>query len=284
MTQTHFPLISADWLINNIQAPDLRIVDATWFAPFLNPPQTGHQAYLRAHIPGAVYFDIDKIADPDSTLPHTFPPAHVFSAHVRKLGLGDGHRLVIYDQNGFFAAARVWWMFRTMGVTDIMVLDGGLQAWIAAGGQFENLPPHTTERHFTPRLRADLLKTTPQIHAALASSAIQIIDARPAGRFTGQAPEPRKDLPSGHIPGSFNLPGGQLLTQTGHMKSAAELATLFKAAGIDVTAPVITTCGSGVTAAVTALALATLGNDLAGVYDGSWTEWASDPANPVVTT
>lgn len=281
MTDPQTPLVSADWLKENINAPDVRVIDATWFAPFLNPPETGHEAYLKAHIPGAVFFNIDAIADPESDLPHTMPDAIVFSSRVRKLGLGDGNRLVVYDQNGFFAAARVWWMFRVMGVSDIVVLDGGLAAWQAAGGPTEDLPPVAVERHFTPRIRADLIKTTEQILASMNNALIQIVDARPAGRFTGAAPEPRKDLPSGHIPGSINIPGGQYLTPTGHMKSTEALGDVFKAAGVNITAPIITTCGSGITAAVSALALATLGNDLAAVYDGSWTEWAADSANPI---
>jgi len=277
------PLVSAQWLSENLQSPDLRIIDATWFAPFLNPPETGREAYTRAHIPGAVYFDIDAIADPQSDLPHTAPPAHVFSARIRKLGLGDGHRMVVYDQNGFFASARCWWLLRLMGVTDVFVLDGGLDAWIALEAPIEDLPPVAHERHFTPRMRGDLLKTTDQVKANLESSTFQVIDARPAGRFSGEAPEPREDLASGHIPGSRNVPGSQYLTETGHMKSTDDLAALFAEAGVDTAAPTITTCGSGVTAAVTALALATLGNDLVAVYDGSWSEWASNPDNPIAT-
>lgn len=279
------PLISANWLLKNIDAPDVRVVDATWFAPFLKPVDTGHEAYQKGHIPGAVYFDIDKIADPDAALSHTLPPAHIFSARVRKLGLGDGHRIVIYDQNGFFAAARAWWMFRAMGATDVLVLDGGLSAWTGAGGALEDLPPVTTERHFTPRLRADLVKSTEQMQALVAAgpNGAQIIDARPAGRFTGDAPEPREGLASGHIPGSCNIPGNQYFAQSGYIKSPDVLAAVFKEIGVDINAPIITTCGSGVTAAITALALATLGNDLAAVYDGSWSAWAANPDNPIAT-
>ena len=282
MPAPQLPLISPAWLTQSSQAPDLRIIDATWFAPFLNPPETGFQAYQKGHIPGAVHFDIDQITDPDAALAHTLPPTHVFSARVRKLGIGDGHRLIIYDQNNFFAAARVWWMFRVMGVTDIMVLDGGLDAWRDSGALVEDLPPVSTERHFTSRMRADLVKTSDQIRALLGDNQPQIIDARPAARFTGQAPEPREGLPSGHIPGSYNIPGGRLL-DNGRMKYPDELASLFSEAGIDLSAPIITSCGSGVAAAVTALALATLGIDFVSVYDGSWTDWASTPDNPIAT-
>ena len=276
------PLVSAKWLMDNLSAPDLRVIDATWFAPFTNPPETGHEAYLRAHIPDAVYFDINDIADPDSDLPHTFPPSHVFSSRVRKLGLGDGNRLVVYDQNNFFAAARVWWMFRAMGFSDVSVLDGGLDAWIEAGGATDDIPPVAVERHLTPRVRADLLKTKTQMAALVGKDTVTIIDARPAGRFTGEAPEPREGLPSGHIPGSVNLPGADLI-ENGRLKSADALRALFDAQGIDPRKPIVTSCGSGVTAAITALALAVLGNDLVAVYDGSWTEWALDGALPIAT-
>lgn len=278
------PLVTVGWLKANIAAPDLRVVDATWFAPFTNPPQTGREAYLEAHIPGAVFFDIDQIADPDGAFPHTFPPAHVFSSRVRKLGLGDGNRLVIYDRNRFFASARAWWMFRVMGCNDVLVLDGGLDAWLAEGGETEDLPPVAAERHFTPRVRADLIKSTDQMADLVARSTARIIDARPAARFTGAAPEPRPGLPSGHMPGAVSLPGDQLLSGNGRMKPPAELDALFRAAGTDPASPaLVTSCGSGVTAAVTALALATLGNDLVAVYDGSWTEWASRGDLPIQT-
>lgn len=278
------PLVTADWLKANIAAPDLRVVDATWFAPFTNPPQTGREAYQAEHIPGAVFFDIDQIADPDGAFPHTFPPAHVFSARVRKLGLGDGNRIVIYDRNRFFASARAWWMLRVMGCKDVLVLDGGFEAWRAAGGEIEDLPPIAVERHFTPRVRADLIKSTDQVADIVAHKAGRVIDARPAARFAGSAPEPREGLPSGHMPGSVSLPGDQLLTSDGRMKPPAELDALFRSISIDpASAGLVTSCGSGVTAAVTALALATLGNDLVAVYDGSWTEWASRGDLPIQT-
>lgn len=285
MTTPMRPLVSADWLKSKISAPDVRVIDATWFAPFLNPTQTGKEAYDKAHIPGAVFFDIDEITDPESAFAHTLPPAFVFTSRVRALGIGDGHQLVIYDRNNFFASARVWWMLRAMGVTDVLVLDGGFQAWLDAGGASEDLAPIISERHFTPRIRADLIKNTAQISAlAEAGATSHIIDARPKGRFDGTSPEPRKNLKSGHIAGSLNVPGSDLLDQNGHMKSPEALTEVFKSTGLDIEAPAIATCGSGVTAAVAALALATLGNDLVAVYDGSWTEWASDPANPIATS
>lgn len=273
------PLVSAQWLRDNIEAPDVRIVDATWFAPFLNPPETGREAWKRGHIPKAAYFDIDEIADTASPFPHMLPDAVKFSSRVRKLGLGDGNRIVVYDQNKFFASARVWWMLRVMGHKDVVVLDGGLQAWTAAGGEVDDMPPMISERHFTPRVRSDLVIDTKGVEALIGSRKAALIDARPTSRFTAVDPEPRAGLPAGHIPGSTNLPYAKLLTESGHMKPASELKALFA----NPNAPTVATCGSGVSAAVTALALARLGNWDVAIYDGSWSEWASDPARPVET-
>jgi thiosulfate/3-mercaptopyruvate sulfurtransferase len=277
--ETGDPLVSADWLLANIEAPDVRIVDATYFAPFTNPPETGRQAWMRGHIPKAAFFDIDDIADTSSHLPHMMPDAVKFSSRVRRLGLGDGNRIIIYDQNNFFAAARAWWMFRVMGHQDVQVLDGGLAAWVEEGGALDDMPPIPSERHFTPRVRTDLVMDAKGLENLVGSSRTTIIDARPDGRFFGRVPEPREGLRSGHIPGSVNLPGSELVTEHGHMKSAADLKKLFG----NPNAPTVTTCGSGVTAAITALALARLGNWDVAVYDGSWTDWASDPARPVAT-
>lgn len=277
MSETGDPLVTADWLLDNLSAPDLRVVDATWFAPFTNPPETGFQAWRRGHIPKSVHFDIDEIADTTSPLPHMLPDAVKFSARVRRLGLGDGNRIIIYDQNRFFAAARVWWMLRVMGHQDVKVLDGGLSAWTGAGGAIEDLPTPPPERHFTPRVRSDLIADLRSMEMAAGMGRVRIIDARPEGRFSGREPEPRADLPSGHIPGSVNVPGSELLTPSGHMKPESDLRGLFE----DPTAPTVTTCGSGVTAAITALALARLGNWDVAVYDGSWSEWASDLSRPI---
>ncbi len=277
--ETGDPLVSASWLIKNIEAPDVRVVDATFFAPFTNLPETGRQAWMRGHIPKAVYFDIDDIADTSSHLPHMLPDAVKFSSRVRRLGLGDGNRIIVYDQNNFFASARVWWMFRVMGHKDVHVLDGGLNAWVEEGGEIDDMPPITSERHFTPRVRTDLVMDAKALEGLVGSARTTIIDARPDGRFFGRMPEPRAGLRSGHIPGSVNVPGSLLVTETGHMKPAGDLKRLFK----DPLSPTVTTCGSGVTAAITALALARLGNWDVAVYDGSWTEWASDPSRPVAT-
>lgn len=280
MTQAA-PLVSADWLKDHLAAPDVRVVDATWVPPFLVGRTSGREQYQQGHIPGAVYFDIDDIADPDTELSHMLPDPILFSSRVRQLGLGDGNRIIVYDNNGFFASARVWWMFRAMGHNDISVLDGGYQAWLAAGGDMEDLPPMTTERHFTSRKRADLIRDRQDVASASESGAEIILDARSTGRFDGTAPEPREGLPSGHIPGSCSVPVESLLTSSGTLLPEAALRELLSPY---VDKPVITTCGSGVSAAVIALALAKIGKWDAAVYDGSWSEWAAQPDSAIATT
>ena len=273
------PLVTADWLKQHISAPDIRVVDATWFASFQNSDKSGREAWSAGHIPGAVHFDIDAIKATDTDLPHMLPDPILFSSRVRKLGIGDGNRVIVYDQNGYCAAPRVWWMLRVMGHNDVKVLDGGLKAWTDAGGALEDMPPMPTERHFTARVRSDLVKDAAQVRAASDAGNFTIVDARPATRFTGKAPEPREGLASGHIPGSLNVPSATLVHDDGTFKSTAELKALLPATG----KPVITTCGSGVTASTLALAYARTGNWDVAVYDGSWTEWASDASRPVAT-
>ncbi len=265
------PLVSAEWLKDNIDAPDLRVIEATWYPGFHEKAEQAHAEYKQGHIQGAVFFDIDKISNPDTDLPHMLPDTVMFSSRARKLGIGDGNRLVVYDRNGFMASARVWWTLRVMGVQDVMVLDGGYGAWLEAGGEVEDMPPVAVERHFTPRFRSDLVKNRQQVARALEEGNWDIIDARPPGRFTGEEPEPRADLKSGHMPGARNVPAGSLVAPDGRMKSREDLQALFNLSD----GPVITTCGSGVTASTLALALARLGRDDVAVYDGSWTEWAS---------
>jgi thiosulfate/3-mercaptopyruvate sulfurtransferase len=274
------PLVTAEWLKNNIHAPDVRVVDATWVLPSSVDTKSGREQYNDAHIPGAFFFDIDHIADPDHEMAHMLPDPILFSSRVRRLGLGDGNRIIVYDQNSFYASARVWWMFRAMGHKDVKVLDGGMAVWLEADGDTEDLPPVSIERHYTARKRADLVKNMTQMREQIEHSQFTVLDARGKGRFDGTEPDPRPNMLSGHIPGSQSVPATTLINEDGTLKSADKLKNLL---GDHVTKQVIATCGSGVSAAIIALSLARLGNWDVALYDGSWTEWASNPENPIAT-
>ena len=280
------PLVSTAWLQEHLEAPDVRIVDASWHIPAAK--REPRAEYDLVHIPGAVFFDIDEISDETSGLPHMLPSPIKFASRVKKLGLGDGARIVVYDSSGILPAARVWWTFRAMGHEDVVVLDGGLPKWIAEGRPVDDTVVTPQERHFTPRFQADIVRSIDQMKRNLDKSPgdrghEQVIDARAAGRFTGQDPEPRAGLRGGHIPGSRNIPLSALLAPDGTMLPAEQLAGVFEAAGVDVARPVAATCGSGITASVVALALARLGTPRAAVYDGSWTEWGGRDDVPVAT-
>jgi len=272
-------LVSTEWLAAHLGAPDIKPVDATWFLPGVD--RDARAEYEAAHIEGAVFFDIDEIADEKSDLPHMIPSPARFSARVRKLGLGDGTRIVVYDDNRFSASARVWWMFRLFGHGDVAVLDGGLTRWKAEGRPLDDMPVRPTEHHFTARQNNMLLRELDQVRSQVASRREQILDVRSRGRFEAQEPEPRPGLRAGHIPGSRNLPYGELLTGEGTMASPDRLRRSFEEAGLDLGRPIVTSCGSGVTAATAALALAALGRDDVAVYDGSWSEWGSRPDTPI---
>jgi len=275
-------LVSTEWLAEHLSAPDVHVVDASWYLPAMNRDPKAE--YAEAHIPGAVYFDIDEIADTNNPLPHMLPSPEKFSSRVRKLGLGDGVRIVIYDGMGLFSAARVWWMFRYFGHDDVAVLDGGLPKWRAEGRPLESLDPMPRDRHFTARVNGLLLRDFDQVKANVGSSREQVLDARSAGRFTGAEPEPRAGLKSGRIPGSLNLPFNELVdANTGTMKPADALRQAYEAAGIDFNRPVITSCGSGVTASALTLGLYLLGHRDVSVYDGSWSEWGGREDAPIET-
>jgi len=264
-------LVSTEWLAQHLKDPDLRVIDASWYLPAMN--RDPKSEYETAHIPGARFFDIDEISDHRSELPHMVPPVEKFMSRMRAMGIGDGHQVVVYDGAGLFSAARVWWLFRLMGKFDIAVLDGGLPKWVAEGHAVEDLPPVVRDRHMTVQRQAQMVKDVTQVAAAAKLGDYEIIDARAAERFRGEVPEPREGLRSGHIPNSRNVPFGTLLNADATMKAPEELRAVFEAAGVDLSKPAITSCGSGVTAAVLSLALERLGHRNHALYDGSWSEW-----------
>ena len=275
-------LVETDWLATRLDAPGLVVVDGSMHLP--TAKRNARAEYLAAHIPGALFFDIDDISDKSSTLPHMLPPPELFASRMKKMGIGDGMQVIAYDSEGLYSAARVWWMFRAMGHEDVCVLNGGLKKWKAEGRPLEDGEPRRrSERHFTARLNAELVRDVGDVKNAIGSRAAQIVDARAAARFEGSVPEPRAGLRSGHIPGSRNVPFASLLNADGTLKPAAELRSIFRNAGVDTARPVVASCGSGVTAGVIALALAMLGRPDAAVYDGSWTEWGADASLPIET-
>jgi thiosulfate/3-mercaptopyruvate sulfurtransferase len=267
------PLVSTAWLAEHLSAPDVRVADASWYLP-----QAGRNAkaeYVSAHIPGAVFFDIDDLSDEASTLPYMLAPAPKFASRMRRLGLGDGNLVVVYDGAGIYSSARAWWMLRAMGHEEVAVLDGGLPKWRAGGHPVEDMMPHPTYRHFTPRPNNALVRDFDQMSANLVTRSEQVIDARGAARFQGKEPEPRAGVKSGHMSGSANMPYTEFVAADGTLRPGEELAKLFKQAGIDPAKRAVATCGSGVTAAIAVLALTVLGAKQAALYDGSWAEWGA---------
>jgi thiosulfate/3-mercaptopyruvate sulfurtransferase len=276
-------IVETDWLADHLHAPDLVILDGSWHLPTAN--RDAKAEYLAEHIPGALFFDIDDISDDTSPLPHMLPSTVKFASRMKKMGVGDGMRIVVYDTIGVFSAARVWWTFRAMGHEDVAVLNGGLKKWKAEGRPLEDGPPvPRSARHYTPLLNAQLIRDLDDMKALLKQPTAQIVDARPAARFEGTEAEPRPGLRRGHVPGARNVPSSSIVNPDGTLKSTPELEKIFKDAGIEPSQPVITTCGSGVTASMLALALAVLGQTNAGVYDGSWAEWGQETNDLPVET
>jgi thiosulfate/3-mercaptopyruvate sulfurtransferase len=274
-------LVSTGWLADHLKDPDLRILDASWYLPDMG--RDGRAEYEAAHIPGARFFDIDEISDLRSDLPHMAPPPEKFISRMRAMGVGDGHQVVVYDGAGMFSAARVWWLFRLMGKADVAVLDGGFPKWQAEGQAVEDMPPILRDRHITVSRQNGLVRDVTQVAAAAKLGDHEIVDARSNPRFRGEEPEPRPGLRAGHIPGSKNVPYRAVLNQDGTMKDPAGIRAAFEDAGVDLSKPVITTCGSGVTAAILFLALDRIGHMDHSLYDGSWSEWGMYPDLKVET-
>jgi thiosulfate/3-mercaptopyruvate sulfurtransferase len=274
------PLVSTEWLAGRINAPDVRIADASWYLPHLN--RDPRAEYAAEHIPRAVFFDIDDLSDETSNLPHMLAPAAKFGSRMRKLGLGDGNLIVVYDSAGIYSSPRAWWMLRAMGHNDVVVLDGGLPKWRAEGRPLEDVSAQPFARHFTPRQNHDLVRDLRQMKANLDTRAAQVIDARGIPRFKALEPEPRAGVRGGHIPGSLNVPYTELTAADGTLKSPEALRAVFASHGVDLDKPAITTCGSGITAAIVLLALDVAGARKTALYDGSWAEWGASDA-PVET-
>ena len=275
-------IVSTQWLADHLGSPDIAIIDASWHLPTAN--RDAKKEFRDAHIPGAQFFDIDELSDTASSLPHMLPSPEKFSSRMRKMGIGDGKRVIAYDSVGLFSAARAWWMFKVFGHDDVTVLDGGLKKWLAEGRATEDGPAlPRQERHFTARFKGSMVKDMKEVAAALKSRTAQVADARSATRFRGEEVEPRPHVRAGHMPGARNVHYASLLTPDGTLKSPAEIEAVFEAAGVDLAKPVITSCGSGVTAAILTLGLTLTGARDHALYDGSWTEWGGTPDNAVAT-
>ena len=279
------PLVTTDWLAAELGKSDLRVIDATALAPGNDAAGSSgpRSAFEAAHIPGAVFFDLEEIVDPASTLPHMLPPPEKFASRMQALGLGDGSRIVVYDNSPLHSSARVWWMLTLFGAHEVAILDGGFAKWQAEGRQTESGKPVVRHRHFTVWADKSTVRSQAQMLENLKTKAEQVVDARPAGRFTGVEPEPRAGLRGGHIPGSKNLPIAELFNADGTWKQGEDLRAAFTTAGVDLDKSIVTTCGSGITAAVIYFGATLLGAKNLALYDGSWTEWGASATNPVVT-
>lgn len=274
------PLVTTQWLADHLESPDLAVINA-WMPPVTHPDAPA--IYPHAHVPGAVFFDVNDICDKNSDLPHMLPQPHVFSSAMRKLGIGDGQTIVVYDDFGFYSAPRVWWTLRTMGAERVFVLDGGFPKWRAENRPVSDDVPRKPQSHFTSRLNHGAVADLAEMRNTIQSASRQVLDARSEDRFSGSAPEPRAGLKLGHMPTALNLPFSQLINESGTFRTKDELEQLYREAGVDLDRPVTTTCGSGVTAAILTLGLTILGvRDLA-LYDGSWTEWGGRDDTEIVS-
>ena len=278
------PLVSTDWLAAHLSEPNIRVADASWYLP-----QSGRNAraeFESAHIPGAVFFDIDALSDQTTTLPHMLPDPVAFSSGVRKLGVGDNHFVVFYDGAGIYSAARALWMMRAMGHAKTAVLDGGFPKWKREGRPVETAgdrPLAIGRRHFTAKPDAKILRDFGSMWRNLETKSEQVVDARSPARFRGEEAEPRPGVRPGHIPGSINVYYAEMLTPEGTMRPASELKRLFAERGVDIERSIVTSCGSGVTAALVSLALEVAGAKETAVYDGSWSDWGARQDAPLAT-
>ena len=274
-------LVSTDWLAAEMGKSDLSIIDASLFLPAMG--RNARAEFEAAHIPGAVFFDIEEVSDTTNPLPTMLPPAEKFASRCQALGLGDGSRIVVYDNSPLKSSARLWWMLNLFGAHEVAILDGGFPKWQAEGRPVESGKPIVRHRHFTVWADKALVRDMAQMTDNLRSKAEQVVDARGAGRFTGAEPDPRPGVRPGHIPGSKNIPYSALFNEDGTFKAPANIKALFDAAEIDLSKPLVATCGSGITAPVVAFGAALVGKPTVAVYDGSWSEWGANPHNPAVT-
>lgn len=275
------PLVSTQWLADQLGAPDLRVIDSSFFLP--DEGRNARAEYEAEHIPGAVFMDIEEIADTSNPAPRMFPSEHKFASRMQSLGLGDGSRFVVYDNSPLHSSARAWWMLKLFGAHYAAILDGGMQKWKAEGRPVESGKPQVRHAHFTPAFDGRPVADKAFISSILGAGSHELVDARSAPRFAGEEAEPRPGLPNGHIPGSKNLPQGQLFNADNSWKQGDDLRAAFDGAGVDLAKPLVTTCGSGITAAVLLFGAQLLGKEDVMLYDGSWSEWGSDPATPKAT-
>jgi thiosulfate/3-mercaptopyruvate sulfurtransferase len=272
------PIVSTDWLARHLGESGLAVIDASWRMPGQGQARAD---YEKRHLPGAVFFDIDEIADRTTDLPHMLPAPEDFAAAVGRLGVATADRVVVYDDQGVFSAARVWWTFKTMGHGPVAVLDGGLPKWIAEGRPTTDEPSAPAPKAYRASLRRDCVADADRVRLALGDANALVLDARPAGRFLGQDPEPRAGLRRGRMPGAASLPWSSLIAADKTLKPPADLRAALAAAGVAPDRPIVTTCGSGITAAILSLALETIGHRRHGLYDGSWAEWGDERNDPL---